>query len=184
MFNALQNVLERSIYGSRWILAPLYLCLVLTLPIIGLKFLQEFWHMVEHFNTLTTQMMVIGVLELVDVVLIGNLLMMIIFSGYENFVSKIEVAQQHVDRPSWMGKIDYSGLKLKIIGSIVAISSIELLKLFIDLGLMDKQTSPETLAFFRWKMYGMVILHGVFVVSGLIFAITEKSAHSPEHGSK
>lgn len=181
MFNALQNILERGIYGSRWILAPLYLCLVLTLPIIGLKFLQEFWHMLQHFDTLTTQLMVIAVLELVDVVLVGNLLLMIIFSGYENFVSKIDVAAHHVDRPFWMGHIDYSGLKQKIIGSIVAISSIELLKLFIDLGSINHTASADELNFFRWKMYGMAILHAVFVVSGLIFAFTEKNSHAAEH---
>lgn len=181
MLNALQNIMEKGIYASRWILAPLYLCLVLTLPIIGLKFLQEFWHMLQHFNALTTQLMVIAVLELVDVVLVGNLLMMIIFSGYENFVSKIEVAQQHVDRPSWMGHIDYSGLKQKIIGSIVAISSIELLKLFIDLGSITHASTPDEMSFFRWKMYGMAVLHGIFVISGLIFAFTERSAHAAEH---
>ena len=183
MFNALQNIFEKGIYTSRWILAPLYLCLVLTLPIIALKFMQEFWHMLLHFNSITTQFMVIAVLELVDVVLVGNLLLMIIFSGYENFVSKIEIAKEHVDRPSWMGKIDYSGLKQKIIGSIVAISSIELLKLFIDLGAMSHTTSDAEMSFFRWKMYGMVILHGVFVVSGLIFAFTEKNSHSTAHSS-
>jgi uncharacterized protein (TIGR00645 family) len=184
MLNALQNVLEKGIFASRWILAPLYLCLVLTLPIIGLKFLQEFWHMLAHFDALSTQLMVIAVLELVDVVLVGNLLLMIIFSGYENFVSKIEAAQEHVDRPSWMGKIDYSGLKQKIIGSIVAISSIELLKLFIDLGSIDHSATAAEMSFFRWKMYGMIILHGVFVVSGLLFAITEKNSHSEEHGHR
>jgi uncharacterized protein (TIGR00645 family) len=181
MLNVLQNIFEKGIFASRWVLAPLYVCLVLTLPIIGLKFLEEFWHMVVHFESLTTQLMVIAVLELVDVLLVGNLLVMIIFSGYENFVSKIDVAKTHVDRPSWMGKIDYSGLKLKIIGSIVAISSIELLKLFIDLGTMNPSSDPGVTAFFRWKMIGMITLHGVFVVSGLIFAFTEKNAHGPEH---
>jgi len=183
MNQRLQDLLEGGIFASRWILAPLYVCLVLTLPVIGIKFLQEFWHLVSHFNELTTQLMVIAVLELVDVVLIGNLLIMIIFSGYENFVSKIDIAAESVDRPSWMGKIDYSGLKLKIIGSIVAISSIELLKLFIDLGTMSPSSDPATTAFFRTKMTGMIILHGVFVFSGLIFAFTEKNAHpaSPAH---
>lgn len=82
MNQRLQDLLEGGIFASRWILAPLYVCLVLTLPVIGIKFLQEFWHLVSHFNELTTQLMVIAVLELVDVVLIGNLLIMIIFSGY------------------------------------------------------------------------------------------------------
>lgn len=180
MSQKLQSFLEGTIFASRWILAPLYICLVLTLPIIGLKFLQEFWHMVVHFNSLTTQLMVIAVLELVDIMLIGNLLIMIIFCGYENFVSKIDVASTSIDRPSWMGKIDYSGLKLKIIGSIVAISSIELLKLFIDLGTMSHHTDPAEMDFFRWKMYGMIILHGVFVFSGLVFALTERNSHSSE----
>ena len=186
MLNAIQNIFEKGIFASRWVLAPLYVCLVLTLPIIGLKFLEEFWHMIAHFESLSTQLMVIAVLELVDVLLVGNLLVMIIFSGYENFVSKIDVAKVHVDRPSWMGKIDYSGLKLKIIGSIVAISSIELLKLFIDLGTMKPSTDPTLMTFFRWKMTGMIILHGIFVFSGLIFAFTEKNAHSalPSHGGK
>jgi uncharacterized protein (TIGR00645 family) len=184
MLNSLQNVFEKGIFANRWVLAPLYVCLVLALPVIGLKFLEEFWHMVTHFESLSTQFMVIAVLELVDVLLVGNLLVMIIFSGYENFVSKIEVARTHVDRPSWMGKIDYSGMKLKIIGSIVAISSIELLKLFIDLGTMKPSSDPAAMDFFRWKMIGMIILHGVFVFSGLIFAFTEKSAHTaiPAHG--
>jgi len=187
MLSSLQTIFEKGIFASRWVLAPLYVCLVLTLPIIGLKFLQEFWHMIVHFESLSAQFMVISVLELVDVLLVGNLLVMIIFSGYENFVSKIEVAKTHVDRPSWMGKIDYSGLKLKIIGSIVAISSIELLKLFIDLGTMKPSSDAADMAFFRWKMIGMIIMHSVFVVSGLIFAFTEKSAHpnGPSHeGSK
>ena len=181
MNQRLQDILEGGIFSSRWILAPLYVCLVLTLPVIGIKFLQEFWHLVSHFSELTTQLMVISVLELVDVVLIANLLIMIIFSGYENFVSKIDIASTSVDRPSWMGKIDYGALKLKIIGSIVAISSIELLKLFIDLGTMGSETGAQQLDFFRWKMTGMIILHGVFVISGLIFAFTEKSSHAAKH---
>jgi len=181
MFNNFQNFCEKGVFASRWILAPLYFCLVLTLPIIGLKFLQEFWHLITHFGTLNTQLMVVAVLELVDVVLVANLLLMIIFAGYENFVSKIEAAKNHVDRPSWMGHIDYSGLKQKIIGSIVAISSIELLKLFIDLGSMDHTSSEAQMHFFRWKMYGMIVLHGVFVISGLIFAITEKNIREEEN---
>lgn len=181
MFNNFQNFCEKGVFASRWILAPLYFCLVLTLPIIGLKFLQEFWHLVTHFASLNTQLMVVAVLELVDVLLVANLLLIIIFAGYENFVSKIDAAKKHVDRPSWMGRIDYSGLKQKIIGSIVAISSIELLKLFIDLGSMGYKSSEVEMNFFRWKMLGMIILHGVFVVSGLIFAITEKNIREEDH---
>jgi len=178
MFNFLQNNLEKLIFACRWILAPMYLCLVLALFVILGKFTQEFWHLLHDFNHLNTQVLVIAVLELVDVVLVGNLLIMIIFSGYENFVSKIEVAESHVDRPDWMGKITYSGLKQKIIGSIVAISSIELLKIFINLGGMDSSATVAQMDFFRWKMIGMASMHSVFVISSLIFAITEKNLHS------
>jgi uncharacterized protein (TIGR00645 family) len=174
---------ERLIFASRWILAPMYFCLVAALVIIAAKFGQEFWHLIEHFQKLNTQLMVIAVLELVDVVLVGNLLLMIIFSGYENFVSKIDAAQSHVDRPSWMGRIGYSGLKQKIIGSIVAISSIELLKIFIDFGSLDHVPTSQEEQFMKWKLICMASLHGIFVVSGLIFAVTEKNLHqSPEEG--
>jgi len=158
----------------------MYYALIATLVVIALKFAQEFCHIIREFGSLDTHTMVVAVLQLVDVLLVGNLLVMIIFSGYENFVSKIDIAEHHVDRPSWMGKVDYSALKQKIIASIVAISSIELLKLFIELGAMAESTSHEALHFFQWKLICMGSMHGVFVVSGLIFAFTERQAQEEE----
>ena len=176
----LQDTLEKVLFTSRWILAPMYLGLVIGLLLLVGKFGQEFWHTLHGVGALKPQMLVIAVLELVDLVLVANLLLMIIFSGYENFVSKIDAAEGHVDRPSWMGTIDYSGLKQKIIGSVVAISSIELLKLFIDLGNVDSSADSDTKQLMQWRMMWMIALHGTFVASGLIFALTEKISH-PAH---
>jgi uncharacterized protein (TIGR00645 family) len=177
----LQDSLEKLLFGSRWFLAPMYLGLVIALLLLIGKFGQEFWHTILHFAGFKPQMLVIAVLELVDIVLVGNLLLMIIFSGYENFVSKIDAAEGHVDRPSWMGTIDYSGLKQKIIGSVVAISSIELLKLFIDLGNLSPTLGADAKGIMHWKMAWMIGLHGTFVGSGLLFALTEKIGHGAVH---
>jgi uncharacterized protein (TIGR00645 family) len=155
------DILEKIIFASRWILAPMYFCLVAALLILTAKFVQDFWHLLLQFQALNAQVVVISILELVDVVLVANLLLMIIFSGYENFVSKIEAAKSHIDRPSWMGKIGYSGLKQKIIGSIVAISSIELLKIFINFGSIDYPPSIAEEAYMRWKLICMGSLHGI-----------------------
>jgi uncharacterized protein (TIGR00645 family) len=180
---SLLNQSEKFIFASRWIIAPMYYALIGALVVVVLKFAQEFWHIVREFESLDTHSMVVSVLQLVDVVLVGNLLVMIIFSGYENFVSKIEIAAHHVDRPSWMGKVDYSALKQKIIASIVAISSIELLKIFIELGTMSETTAPEHIHFFQWKLICMATMHGVFVLSGLIFAFTERQAQEEEEAA-
>lgn len=187
----LQDLLEHILFGSRWILAPMYLGLVLALFLLVFKFGQSFLHTLHEFGKPEVQLghFVYLVLELVDVVLVSNLLLMIIFSGYENFISKIEVASGHIDRPSWMGTIDYSALKLKIIGSVVAISSIELLKLFLEVGelgftdekgQLKKVLTKDEQDFRQWRILWMIILHGTFVVSGLIFAFTEKISHG--HG--
>ncbi|MSU41379.1 MAG: TIGR00645 family protein [Pedosphaera sp.] len=167
----LQDLLEKVLYHGRWLLAPLYFGLLLTLVMVVVKFGQEFWHIAAHleFITMTAPALTLAVLEMVDLLLVANLVMMIIFSGYENFVSKIGEAQGHEDRPEWMGTIDYSGLKLKIIGSIVAISSIQLLKYFIEFKIED------------WKKVGWMIgLHMTFVISGLLFALMERISHGPK----
>lgn len=111
---------------------------------------------------------IVGILALVDMSLVGSLLLMIIFSGYEIFVSKIDVAD-HKDRPDWMGKVDFSGLKLKVIGAIVAISAIDLLKAFMNI---PEQLSTEDINALQWK----VIIHMAFVLSGVFFALMDKIA--------
>ena len=105
---------------------------------------------------------VIYILDLLDLTLLANLVLIVAFSGYENFISKLEVAENHVDRPSWMGRLDFSGLKIKIIASVVAITVIELLQDFLNAA----QISPEV-EFWR------IALHMTFVVTGVIFAYME-----------
>ena len=102
------------------------------------------------------------VLHIVDLALIGNLVLMVIFAGYENFVSKIGIAENSEDKPSWMGKVDFSGLKLKLVASIVAISGINLLETFLDISTKTEQE-------LRW----MVIIHLVFVLSGVMLAVMD-----------
>ena len=161
----IENFLERLIFGSRWLLVPFYLGLAAAIGLLVVKFSKEFIHFVEYVFTGTSTDVVIGLLTMIDVVLLSNLLLIIIFAGYENFVSKIDTAG-HEDRPEWMGKVDFSDLKMKLIGSIVAISSIELLKAFVNV----QAFSNEQLA---WK----VGIHLTFVISGLLFAMSEWLIH-------
>ena len=138
-----EHLLEVVMFRSRWFLAPMYIGLVGGLLLMLVKFVQEFIHIFEHIVDTPEKEVVLSILGLVDITLVANLLIMVIFSGYENFVSKIDVAT-HEDRPSWMGHVDYSGLKLKLIGSIVAISAIDLLKAFAPLNIYDMLVTFET----------------------------------------
>jgi uncharacterized protein (TIGR00645 family) len=166
-FPRIEEIIETVLFQSRWILAPLYLGLVGALLILVIKFMHKFVKLALTTFSADGIELVLGVLGLIDIVLIANLLLIIIFSGYENFVSKIDAIKGHVDRPDWMGTIDYSGLKLKVIGSIVAISAIELLKAFLNVDHMD-----------HTDMMWLVIIHLTFVLSGIGFALMEKIQHS------
>ncbi len=173
MIKLLEQILETVIFRSRWLMAPMYLGLVGGLVILLVKFGQEFLHIVMHLAEATEQETVLSLLALVDITLVGNLLIMVIFSGYENFVSKIDTANSE-DRPDWMGKVDYSGLKLKLIGSIVAISAIDLLKAFVHQSSGTSSISTEQMA---W----LVGVHTTFIITGVLFAwmdhISEKNNH-------
>ena len=129
----LENTLESSMFASRWFMAPVYVVLSLSLAIIMLKVIQEFMHNIPLMISMDIRNLLLFVLHIVDLALIGNLVLMILFAGYENFVSKIDAAKDSEDKPSWMGKVDFSGLKLKLISSIVAISGINLLEAFMSL---------------------------------------------------
>jgi uncharacterized protein (TIGR00645 family) len=109
--------------------------------------------------------MILSVLTLIDLSLAGNLVLIVIFSGYENFVSKIDTHGSE-DRPSWMGTLDFSGLKMKLIGSMVAISAISLLRFFVTI------TEPETTVNER-KLFWLVVLHFTFLASGVMFALMD-----------
>ena len=166
MLKKAEQRLEKTIFNSRWLLAPFYLGLVLGIILLFVKFVQELWHMITHVFTASEADVIVGTLALIDMSLVASLLLIIIFSGYEIFVSKIDT-ENHEDRPEWMGKIDFSGLKLKIIGAIVAISAIDLLKSFMDI---PKEMSDSDADRLMWK----VIIHMTFVFSGLLFALMDK----------
>jgi len=160
---AVEHMLERVMFGSRWLLAPFYLGLTFALIILLIKFFQKFWGFATDVTTTSTDDMVLGLLGLLDLTLLANLILIVIFAGYETFVSKIEVAKDNVDRPEWMGSVDFSGLKLKLIGSLVAISVIELLKDFMNAANGVDETEV------KWR----IAIHLTFVVSGLAFAIMD-----------
>lgn len=168
MIDKIEGGLEATIFRSRWLLAPFYVGLIFSIILLLIKFTQELWHMTTHVMDASDADVIVGILALVDMSLVGSLLLMIIFSGYEIFVSKIDVAG-HKDRPDWMGKVDFASLKLKVIGAIVAISAIDLLKSFTNVP--GELTDPEAKAL-MWK----VIIHMAFVLSGVIFALTDKIA--------
>jgi uncharacterized protein (TIGR00645 family) len=165
----IERHLERFLFASRWLLAPFYVGLVVSLAILLIKAMQELFHFVLHVVHATEADVILGVLTLVDLTLTGSLIVIVIFSGYENFVSRID-ASEHKDWPEWMGKIDFTGLKLKLMSSIVAISAIQLLKAFMNIG----KTSDRDLA---W----LVSVHLVFVVSGLILAWTDRISGEARH---
>ncbi|MCW2236337.1 TIGR00645 family protein [Azospirillum canadense] len=162
---------EQIIFASRWVLAPFYLGLVISLVMLLVKFTQEILHIVPHVLEMQEKDVLLAVLTLIDLSLAGNLLLMVIFSGYENFVSKIDVAN-HEDRPDWMGKVDFGGLKLKLIASIVAISGIHLLKGFMNIDHTNKD-----------ELMWMVIIHMTFVVSGVLLALMDR-LEGDHHGAK
>ncbi|OFX12459.1 MAG: hypothetical protein A2516_07505 [Alphaproteobacteria bacterium RIFOXYD12_FULL_60_8] len=165
----IERALERLIFASRWIMAPFYLGLVLSLLMLMIKFVQELIHVVPGVFEMSETAVILTILSLIDMSLAGNLLLMVIFAGYENFVSKIDT-REHEDRPDWMGKVDFSGLKLKLIASIVAISAIQLLRTFMNV----EQTSKEDL---MW----MLIIHMTFVASGVLLALMDKLVESSKH---
>jgi len=166
--NAVEKVLEAILFKSRWLLAPFYLGLVLSLVLLLGAFIAELMHFMPQLLDLThidPEQVILAVLSLIDLSLAGNLVVIVIFSGYENFVSKINTENAE-DRPSWMGTLDFSGLKMKLIGSIVAISAISLLRAFMTL---TEDSAPLD----ERKLFWMLILHLTFVGSGLMFAIMD-----------
>lgn len=157
----MERILERGLFASRWILAPFYVGLVGALAMLLVTFGQELVHFVTHITVMNAQDAILACLALIDLSLAGNLIIIVVFSGYENFVSKMDVGND-TDQLSWKGKVDFTGLKIKLIASIVAISGIHLLKVFMDIAKYDE-------AHIRW----MVIIHVVFVASGVMLALMD-----------
>jgi uncharacterized protein (TIGR00645 family) len=168
-------VLEWTLFASRWILAPLYVSMILVLAGILVVFLRELGTELQHIGSMDGEQTILLALSLIDLSLAANLVLIVIFAGYENFVSKIHVGE-HEDRPTWMGTVDFSGLKIKLIASIVAISAIALLRAFLPLGDANARVDDAQL---RW----MVVIHLTFVVSGVLLAVMDWiSSRVTSHG--
>jgi len=172
----IERTIERMIFASRWLLAPVYLGLSLAMIALGMTFFIEVYHVFTHMfsSEFTEAEMVLRLLTLVDLVLVGSLIVMVMFSGYENFVSKLDV-EEGSEKLGWLGKLDANSLKLKVASSIVAISSIHLLRAFMTAEDTDND-----------KLMWYVIIHLTFVVSALLMGVLDRIAYAPhrEHGHK
>lgn len=158
----MEKLLETTMYRSRWILAPIYLGLSLAVLALGIKFFQELIHLVTDITSLAEADTILIVLSLIDIAMVSGLLVMVMMSGYENFVSQLDVAAEE-EKLSWLGKMDASSLKAKIAASIVAISSIHLLKIFMNV----ENTNND-------KLLWYVVIHMTFVASAFAMGALDK----------
>lgn len=161
---SIELLLEKIMFASRWLLAPIYVGLSLAVLALGIKFFQEVIHIFEHVFVMKESDLVLTILTLIDMSLVGSLIVMVMFSSYENFVSKIDL-DENTEKLDWLGKLDANTLKLKVAASIVAISSIHLLRIF-----MEAATIPND------KLMWYTIIHMAFVVSALLLAVLDKIA--------
>lgn len=166
---------ERLLFAARWVMAPMYLGLALALVLLAVMFLREMAYYLPLVMEMKSEDAILMVLTLIDLTLAGNLLLIVLFSGYETFVSTFDF-DVGADRPDWMGKVDFSGLKLKLIASIVAISGINLLKNFMSLDAAVMSSGREQ------QLFWMVTIHMVFIASGVMLAVMDKIVSgTPKH---
>ena len=162
--NRVEQKFEQILFLSRWLMAPMYMGLVVTLGMLMIVFVRDMWKYAQQIMTLSAEQVILVALTLIDLTLAANLLLIVLFSGYENFVSKLDI-DDGGDRPDWMGTVDFSGLKMKLIASIVAISGIHLLKRFMEIG-----DSVADAKFGETELYWFVVIHLTFVASGVMLA--------------
>ncbi|AVF73949.1 TIGR00645 family protein [Vibrio albus] len=158
----MERLFEKLLYSARWIMAPIYLGLSFVLLALGIKFFQEVWHILPNIFSIKETDLILVTLSLIDISLVGGLIIMVMFSGYENFVSKIDVGN-NADKLMWLGKLDTGSLKNKVSASIVAISSIHLLKVF-----MNTENIPDE------KIKWYLLLHVTFVLSAFAMGYLDK----------
>ena len=166
----LEKSFERIMYASRWLLAPIYIGLSIGLLLLAIKFFQEVLHIFPHVLDTKETDLVLFILSMVDIALVGGLIVMVMFSGYENFVSQLNI-DENAEKLSWLGKLDSGSLKQKVAASIVAISSIHLLQKFMNISseqLLEKNDFQET------QLMWYVIIHLTFVLSALGMAWVDK----------
>jgi uncharacterized protein (TIGR00645 family) len=160
--SSVEHIFETLVFASRWIQAPLYGGLIIAELLYAYKFLLELWEMIRHINQQHETVFMLGVLGLIDVTMVANLLTMVIIGGYATFVSKLDL-EGHADRPEWLTHIDPGSIKIKLAASLIGISSIHLLKSFVDIN----NESPEHI---KWKIF----IHMTFLGSAILLAWTDK----------
>ena len=165
----IERSIERLLFASRWLLAPVYLGLSLALLALGIKFFQELWHTLSHILAFSEADVVLSLLALVDLSLVASLIVMVMFSGYENFVSKIDMEGES-DKLGWLGKLDAGTLKLKVAASIVAISSIHLLRKFMEVEKLYETNGPVANQQLMW----FVVIHLTFVASAVLLGVLDR----------
>lgn len=158
----IERITERLMYASRWVLAPVYLGLSLALFALFIKFYQEIYHFLPHILEIDESELILKILTLIDLTLVGSLVVIVMFSGYENFVSQMDIGDE-TEKLDWLGSHDYGSLKMKVAASIVAISSIHLLKIFMNVQETDND-----------KLMWYVLIHLTLVVSALFMGYLDK----------
>jgi len=161
--------LPQLIFASRWLQLPLYLGLIVAQCVYVVLFLKELWHLVHHAFSFTEQQIMLLVLGLIDVVMISNLLIMVIVGGYETFVSRLQL-HNHPDQPEWLSHVNASVLKIKLAMAIIGISSIHLLRTFIEAGNLGSGKTGYTETGVLWQ----TVIHGLFILSALGIAYVDK----------
>jgi uncharacterized protein (TIGR00645 family) len=158
----MEKKLEQLMYACRWLMAPIYLGLSLVLIALGIKFFQEIFLILPNILAIKEAHLILVVLSLIDIALVGGLIVMVMFSGYENFVSRLDI-DESAEKLSWLGKVDSASLKNKVAASIVAISSIHLLKVFMDTQNIDND-----------KIMWYLLIHVTFVLSAFVMGYLDK----------
>lgn len=160
---SVEDTFEQNLFRSRWMMAPFYVGLIIALVVLLIAFGKELVDETSKVASLQLEenRVVLWLLTLIDMSLAGNLTLMVVFAGYENFVSKMDL-EHNPDKPTWMGRVDFSNMKLKLIATIIAISVIHLLKSFMSIESVDKG-----------DLVWLMELHGLFLVSGVVLALMD-----------
>lgn len=172
MLKFIEMAIEKTIFAARWLQAPLYLGLIVTLVVLVLKFYDEMIHVTAIAWRAEEGDVILYVLTLVDIVMVANLVVMVMISGYENFISRIEIAEAS-EKLSWFGKLDHGSIKIKLASSIVAISAIHLLKAFLNAEYIPND-----------KLILLIIMHVVFVLSALLLSVMDRISMAKEGADK
>ncbi len=167
----IENILEKGLFATRWIMAPFYVGLSIAMLGLLYSFIGDLIHFFKIIPNIQESEVILGILSLIDLSLAGNLMLIVIFSGYQNFVSSFDI-EDNSDQPDWKGTVDFSTLKLKLISSIVAISGIHLLRIFMSQS-FDKE-----------KLKLLLVTHLVFVLAGVLLAVMDYISSKTKHLKK